>query len=388
MNDMYTIEIHLDDKPISLADEIRSLDSKSLKKSKDDEMPMLLSQTAKNVSTKESSKKEKKKKSKKNKSLLSGAFGTDDEDYEEPDSPSRQELDEDDLLDIEKILSERDGDSDKAIIKEQKKNYKKLKKDDNIYKKEFAEELTILYNLLDETGKFGKSLERDLDAIKGSKARGVSKYTNDLAELILTSKNNKLSILKEISSIKKTIADLKIKADAKDKNKNNEGTNNPEYLAAAYFKNVMNQGRSNFVSSFGGGGGASYDRYDETINRIEAMNESPMTNDDYDDYARIMMDRLSADGVNYRSEEGTKYIQYEPLGVQLYVKKCIDTGEWDFIALDKNRQEVPDYPVPTKRDVGRMKFSDDGNYATDSRGRMYNVIEFYLPEDDDDDDDY
>ena len=50
--------------------------------------------------------------------------------------------------------------------------------------------------------------------MRGQKVRGVNKYANDLAELVLTSKQNKLNILKEISSVKKSIADLKIKADA------------------------------------------------------------------------------------------------------------------------------------------------------------------------------
>ena len=375
---MYTINIYSDDKPISLVDEIKSLDTKPSKKKNDSDEPILLSDIIGKSSEKEP-KKEKTKKSKKKKSILIGAFGTDEE--ENTDGPSEQEIDEDTLLDIEKIMSERGEESDKDIIKEQKKGYKKLKKDGNEYKKEFAEELTLLYNLLDETGKFGKSLEKDLDAIKGSKARGVSKYTNDLAELVLMSKTNKLNILKEISAIKKTIADLKIKAD-KDKAKSSDATNNsPEYLASAYFKNIMNHGRSNFVSNFNGS--SSDDVYDEIINKVEFMNNTPMNDNDYDDYAELMMERLRTDGNNYRSNEGSKYIEYEPLGVQLYVKKCIDTGEWEFVALDKDRQQIYDYPVPTKRDAGRMKFSDDGRYATDSKGRIYNLIEYYLPSDDD-----
>lgn len=384
MEDMYTIDIYLDDKPISLADEIRSLDSKNTKKS-DDDSPILLSSVRPKKNDDEP---KKKKKSKKKNSILISDFGMDDEDYSE-DGRSQQEIDEDTLLDIEKIMAERGEESDKDIIKEQKKGYKKLKKDENPYKKEFAEELTILYNLLDETGKFGKSLERDLAALKGSKARGVSKYTNDLAELILTSKNSKLSILKEISAIKKTVADLKLKADAKEKSKNSDNNNNPEYLASAYFKNIMNHGRSNFVSGFGTGGNddAYNDPYEETITRLESNNiGGNITNDDYDDYTQIMMERLRTDGNGYRSEAGSKYIEYEPRGVQIYVKKCIDTGEWEFVALDKNNIQIDDYPLPTKRDAGRMKFSDDGRYATDSKGRIYNLIEFYLPEEDEDDD--
>ena len=366
MDNYYTIEILTEDNRPSLIDQIKSLPS-----NKTEPEPMILSDSF----NKDAEKKPKKKKKKK--SILLDAVES--ENYEYDDSIT-QEIDEETLLDVENILREAsEEDEDQAIVREQKKGYKKLKKDENVYKKEFAEELTLLYSLLDETSKFGRDLEKDLASLKGSKTRGISKYTNDLTELILTSKQNKLNILKEITSLKKTMADLKIKADGKSKDK--DGNNNPEYLASAYFKNILNHGRGNFINALNNSQSQNDgdDEYDSMIDRIEGIRHTDNSEDEEDRISKYLMERLEG-GNPYRSEEGTKYIEYENRGVKLYVKKCIDTGEWEFIALDKNKIQIYDYPLPSKRDAGRMKFSDDGSYATDSKGRIYNVIEYYLPD--------
>jgi len=366
----YRIEIYTDDEQSqpSLIDEIRSLQQPSKpKKNKNEEIPyddpIMLSDIVTN----------KKSKKKKKKSLLI------DDDIEFDSSTNEdnesKDVDDDTLLDIENILRERNEDDiEDDLTSKGKKGYNDLKKNKNNYKKEFAEELTLLYSLLDETSKFGKTLEKDLNALKGSKVRGVSKYTNELAQLVLTAKQNKLNILKEINGTKKTIADLTMKSEAK--TKDTDSKNNPEYLASAYFKNVLMHGRSNFIDNITSSN-VNYEddeNYDTIIDSIEKEDKP----DEEDTYNRILMSRLEA-GNPYRSDAGTKYIEYENRGVKIFVKKCIDTGEWEFIAIDKNKQQIDDYPVPTKREAGRMKFSDDGEYATDSKGRIYNVIEYFLP---------
>lgn len=372
-SEYYVIDIHTEESPQpSLIDELGSLytnikskRSETIAKSDDDWIPPR--------------EPKKKKKSKKNKIKISDVFdvGTIEDDVS-------QEEQEKDLLDIDELIRQREEDDDNEnIINEQKKNYKKLKKDDNDFKKEFAEELTLLYDLLDETSKFGKALEKDLSSLKGSKVRGISKYTNELAELILSSKQNKLNILKEISGVKKTIADLKIKNDTKNKTKD-EDSNSPERLASAYFKNILSHGRGNFINAYTSDEyiDQGEDEHTALINQIENARSQSAEDEDLERYSKLLMDRLDNSPNPYRSSEGTKYIEYENRNVKLYVKKCIDTGEWHFVAIDKNNCQIDDYPLPSKRDAGRMKFSDDGSYATDAKGRIYNVIEYYLPNDD------
>jgi len=375
-NGYYNIEIYTEDSQQSLpslVDEIKSISSNDKPKKNniidDDTDDMVILSNIK-------PKKNKKKKKKEN--LISDRITDLDSDL---GIMSNDSIDEDTLLDIDSILKEREEDDiEDDLTMKGKSGYNDLKKNKNNYKKEFAEELTLLYSLLDETSKFGKTLEKDLNAMKGSKVRGVSKYTNELAQLVLNAKNSKLSILKEINSTKKTIADLTMKSEAK--TKDTENKNNPEYLASAYFKNILNHGRTNFIQSMTNEP-VSYnddyeDEYGSIIDAIE-QGEKPVSEEDM--YNKILMDRLEANGNPHRSLAGSKYIEYENMGVKILVKKCIDTGNWDFIAIDKNKQQVPDYPLPTKRDAGRMRFSDDGSYATDSKGRIYNVMEYFLPDD-------
>jgi hypothetical protein len=282
------------------------------------------------------------------------------EDEDEPDNS-------DNLIDIDEIFREDDDDSvgDK-IIDEQGKGYEKLKKEENPYKKEFAEELTLLYNLLKETNEFSKELEKKYKSLDSSKVRGVSKYVVELAEAVLASKTNKLSIMKEIANIKKTIADLKIKTE-KDTNKGASGPNSPEYIASAYLKNVLKYGRNRFIQDFGTnsvGAHADEDDEDDLVTKIErtraGITGTYSNDDEYDRFNKIIEDRLENAENPFRSDAGSKYIEYENSGVKIWIKKCIDTGEWEFVALDKNQQQIFDYPIPTRRDTGKIRFSEDG----------------------------
>ncbi len=369
--DTFKIELfYSEDKPSSVVDKIKTLPNiKNTVSSNYDDTPVYNNKVTK---------KPKEKKSKKNKkSKLDDMLALDvrDSSYDDFD---------DGLIDVEEVVeSITNPGSPKNIIKEQKKGYEKLKNEKNNFKKEFAEELTLLYNLLDETNKFGKDLEKELGSLRGSRVRGASKYSNDLAELVLTSKQSKLNILKEITSVKKTIADLQIKSEGKNKEKD-EGSRSPEYLASAYYRNILSHGRNDFIKQLSGGG--RDDEYSDIAAEIDTMKQNHFVDEDRD-YTDILEARLTEDGNPTRSYEGSKYIEYENRNVNVVVKRCVDTGEWNLVAIDKHDIEIDDYPLPSRRDLGKMKFSSDGNYATDEYGRMYTVVDYYLDDDDDDEDD-
>lgn len=377
MSDLFEIEVTFGDtkknvSEPSLVDQIKTLPSVSKSKTTDDS-PLYTHKVTKKT-------KEKKSKKEKKKSKLDIILPMDDP-YDDPDDIG--------LINVDDIIEGvKNAGSPKSIIKEQKKGYEKLKKNDNNYKKEFAEEITLLYGLLDDTDKFGKSIEKDLNNLRGSRVRGVSKYTNDLAELVLTSNQTKLNILKEISSVKKSIADLQLKSEAKNKDKNANDSKNPEYMASAYFRNVLTHGRTDFIKHIGGRDDDDYDEYNSIVEEIEDSKRNGFVTNDVDkDYTDILEARLNEDGNPMRSYAGSKYIEYENRNVKPVVKKCIDTGEWHLAAIDKHGVEIDDYPLPTRRELGKMKFSADGNYATDEFGRMYSVYEYYLDEEDNDDED-
>lgn len=298
----------------------------------------------------------------------------------------------DQLIDDELYDENPDGMPDEfdGIIDENRKGYTKLKTDENAYKKEFAAELTLLYNLLDETSKFGKELERKYNSLENSKVRGISKYTNELAETILSSKQNKLNILKEISGIKKTISDLKIKTEGKNK-AGTDGGASSEAIAAQYLKGILQYGRQNFVKNLTTNPPIQEDEFDTDL-LVDADDLDAKTNVygifpsavpelrvTEDRYAQMIRDRLMTEQNPYRTEDGNKYIQYENRDVKIMVKRCIDTNEWEFVAIDKDSMQVSGYPLPNPASCKPMTFSGDGRLATDSKARTYKVISYHSP---------
>ena len=258
------------------------------------------------------------------------------------------------------------------LTKKGKRSYDKFKEDENVFKKEFAEELTMLYDLLDDANKFNKKLIKKYDSIDGSKAKGTSKYLNDLIASVLTSNTNKLQIIKEITNLKKTIQELKIKADGKKIGLGEDGS--LEDQANSFFSNIMGVGRNNFISALNGD-----DDHFEAImysddQDIEYVNTLP---DVQEDLNNKINERLMNEETN-RSSTADKYIIYENLKPEYVILFNVMDNSWEVVAVDKDGQRIPDYPVPTRRDLGKVKFSHDNRYATDAYGRTYKVMEKYV----------
>lgn len=370
----YEIFIDIGDEKTDLISEIKSL-KKPEKTEKSENEPLLLS----NIKTKKKDKKEKKKSLALDLEIMNGGeIESLDSFINKKEEDNKESFKVKEFVSIDDLLNDRNDDDDKSqaeeLLDEQCSGYSKLKKEANQYKKEFAEEITLLYNLLKDTNKFSKELEDMYSYITNNRLRerGMSKYTIDLANTILSATSNKIQILKEINNVKKTIQDLKLKSE---KNKD-EKTTSTEALASHYFKNLVNYGRSKFIKEYEGS--SSDGDYDIS----EFVNLNAISDNESDKYMDLIEDRLDNLDIKLRSDEADKYIEYENMGVQIKIKKCIDTNEWNFIAVDRHNQQIPDYPTPTKKSAGTVKFSPDGNYATDEQGRTYSVIEYYSPDED------
>ena len=164
---------------------------------------------------------------------------------------------------------------------------------------------------MDEVNKFNKELEKKYKSVEGSKTRGISKWTTELINSMLSAKTSKLQILKEISNIKKTIADLKIKQDGK--KANIEGEKSVDLLASQYFQNVLKYGRNKFIQDLG----SSRDDEDEIDDLLEQIEKNKMSysSDELERIQSYIEERLETEGNPFRSEAGSKYIQYENRGV-------------------------------------------------------------------------
>ena len=253
-----------------------------------------------------------------------------------------------------------------------KRSYDKYKEDENEFKKEFAEELTMLYDLLAETNKFNKKLSKKYDDMEGKKAKGTSKYTSDLIESMLSATSTRLQIIKEINTLKKNIQELKIKSDGKYAKMGGDGSLEDD--ANSFFQNIMGVGRNNFVSALNGDPDFHVTDSDySTDDDIEYANVLP---DAHNAIHEMINERLESEGTN-RSSDADMYIIYENLKPELIVMYSVVDNTWEMIAVDKNGQRIQGYPVPTKKDLGKMKFSQDKKFATDAYGRSYKVMEKY-----------
>lgn len=254
------------------------------------------------------------------------------------------------------------------LTRKGKRSYDKYKEDENEFKKEFAEELTMLYDLLDDANKFNKKLIKKYDSIDGSKAKGTSKYLNDLIASVLTSNTNKLQIIKEITNLKKTIQELKIKSDGKYAK---TGDDSLESQANSFFSNIMSVGRNNFISALNGDDMQFVDVEYSSDTDIEYANTLPDVQNEIHD--RINERLMNEDSL--RSTEAEKYIIYENLQPEYKILRSAMDNTWEVIAVDKDGHRIHDYPVPSRAQLGRCKFSSDGKWMTDAYGRSYKVID-------------
>lgn len=309
-------------------------------------------------------------------------------------------------IDIDKIAQRfEEGEADKIVGKEKRK-YDKRKKDQNPYKKEFAEETTLLYNLYDEVGTIVKSLEKIIKGSEGRRVQGQSKYYNDAVSNLLQAKNSQLAIVDKLTGVKKVMADLKLKDDAA-KAKNGENENKFEHSAAAFLQQTMQHGRRDYLRAVRGTDRPSFLKgaYDE---EEEYMGNAPMdpepdeddifsdedgdevrsyrrqtiqdlkhrvpgyTDEEQEDIRQAIADRLASEGNSARSEKGNKFIHYEKQGVEVIIQRDIDTDDFNFAALDSNGNIVHDYPLP--ENYGNIKFN--GPVANDRYGEAFRVVEY------------
>ena len=346
---------------------------------------------------KKEKKKEKKKDKKKKKKSENNLSSMLDDSYEFNSDIETEEYSS--LLDVDndaiKLLLSDGEDSIADVIIGEGRDYNKYKKSGDKLMEQFGPELTYLYDLLDEVNIFGRELDKQFNFVSGSKARGMSKTSNDLTQNIISNKKTKLDVVKEIASIKKTIEDLKLKHEnAVAKRAGGEaGDLSNEASAAMFMSNIMKVGRNNFVEALENNDEQYNYDMDKALNALssdydndweEEQNSSKSVfydsfydEDEIGEIDEMIDSRLDKEDYASRTASGDKYIMYETQQPSIMIKKCIDNGDWNFIAVNKDKQEIAGYPLPDKETLGRMKFSADGNIATDKYGRTYRVVEYY-----------
>ncbi len=275
--------------------------------------------------------------------------------------------------DIDSILDgdSSSGDDDMDFVSKLKlKNKDKAKADGDLFdtdgkgvkkfknvESKFKPELANLQKLLKDNEETSKVIRSVLTPLLTSKARGSSKLVSDLLMALNSANNNRLAVVKELSSVKKAIYDLKIKLD---KDKDDTLGMPADQFGSQLFDELFKQGRRNVIDAA--------NQYNPSFNEYVTTT----ANQNFED---IVDQRLSTESNEYRSEDGNKMIQYENRHPELCIQKSFSTGDISVVAIDSNGVVIDDYPVPTVEELGRLSFNNDSGTCNDITGRTYKVIE-------------
>ena len=283
---------------------------------------------------------------------------------------------------------------------EKRKKKKDLRKQ---YEAQYRDESAMLTALLKETNEDIGKFRSVLDKMLKTSVRGASKTLTDLASTVVSANGNRLQIIKAKIDIKNKITDFVLKEQAKKKN-DDEGVGfDQEAFGAQFMQNLFTQGNKEFTNSLQSTPAAiSQEEYDSYLRETPTPHYSePVPNQTYTEQAPVheqpsyesapteldtdLQDNLNELSSEYegneifdRSEAGDKLIEYESAGVNIKIRRWIDSSgdmDWEFVAVDREGTEIYDYEVPSKEACSPVKFTDGSRMATDKFGRSYEIID-------------
>lgn len=291
--------------------------------------------------------------------------------------------DKDDDKKDKKKKKKKDKDKKKKDKKDKKKKLKKnkmdlsalniyeeddeeeAKKNDEFYQYRFRGSLILLKDILKEIDDNIFDNKKFLEDLKQGKIGDIrvklspmtiSNQMSNVSGLIST----KLNVVKQITDINKVISDFELKkatADGKEK-KDESKEQNSKLIMDKMFDSLINFDMPE----------------DPTITKKKKEKKEKKKNKD-DEYDNIddRIDALIESGEMELTDNEQAFKYEADGGVEIAIEKSLNTGKWNFIALNGDGDEVGDYPLPSKSNVGTVKFSENGETAKDSLGQKYNV---------------
>lgn len=248
-----------------------------------------------------------------------------------------------------KKKKKKDLEDDEDLFDTKGKGDKKAK---NVEAK-FKGELANLQRLLKDNEGTVKMLQTVIEPLLSSKARGSSKIFSELVSSLISANNNRLSTIREIGNLKKSIIDLKIKLSKDDKD---NSTLPADQFGSQLFDQLFRQGRADVINNV--------NSYNQDMSQFVSNTAS---------FDEICNDRLSNEINEYRSEEGSLMIAYETRQPEICIRKDFE-GHVEVVAIDNCGVEIDDYPVPSIDQLGKLTFNSDSGTCTDHTGRVFKVI--------------
>lgn len=248
---------------------------------------------------------------------------------------------------------------------------------EEFYEQRFDGSLALLRDLLRDVNHQTEDGQAFLEMLKQTpRQRGfltaITNQTSNIASLI----NTKLSVIKEITSVNKSISDLELKRMAKTGKGPNgeavEGENNDDYILDQAFNKLMSMETPTIKmkkKKKKNKGEASTFNLPEGERAIEELDD-----DDYDDLLDERINEMITSGDLALTENELAFKYENDPSIRIVIRKNASTQRWEFEALDGNNEIVDDYPLPSKKACGRMQFDVDKSIARDRIGNTYEVF--------------
>ena len=276
-------------------------------------------------------------------------------------------IDEDswnDMLDRFNTLSPIDD-----ITMQDRLRYRRKAEGDK-YDAMFDKERSMLNDVLSDLQSRSKIVNTSLKNMVKTKPSGgrggVSKVFTELVEASNSLDLAKLNVIKELVNVKKSAIDLRIK---EQKNLPQEDENDVDTVADQFFKRLTGAGpkqmQGTMISKYANGNtDPDYDENGELINEPTFNLSQPLSMAGYDGY----------EDINEIDADAHGYIRNEANGVDVFVYRY-DDGSLEFVALDKDGNEIYDYELPNNDLLYSMTVKPMSPYAYDEYGRQYKIVD-------------
>lgn len=232
----------------------------------------------------------------------------------------------------------------------------------SLYKQRFSSSLILLRDLMkeiDDSIYDNKELLAQLkkgyigDIRVKISPMAIASQNGSISQLI----NTKLATIKQITDVNKSISDLELK---KMSNDQKVKANDPA-AAGLSDKALIDKVFNDLIN---------FDMpEDPTIEKKSKKKKKKEK--EYDSIEDRLKDLEDSGEITFNENE--EAVKYERMGVRVAIRMSINTNEWEFFAIDSNGDEVFDYPLPMKKNIGKVKFSEDFKTGKDELNNVYDV---------------
>lgn len=271
--------------------------------------------------------------------------------------------------------------------------------EDRIYTKRYVDSIKMVMLAMEETDNYIDQCSEIIDNMKSIRGKGSSMTMNEQAKIRSSLMTNKLQLIKEYNSIKKTICDFELKStkstEAESSKENSEfimgnllskiledGMTTDMQLATKKAQQdelyKITNGASNQKTTVTEMADKYYNKTDDNYQLPTSYNLASLNNDLGTDFSNITSNHhydnnIYAANSNVGFSDGqVNLFKHEAQGYDIVVVYKND-NDWDYVAIDCDGNVIPNADVPNK-EVNKLKFNLDINKATDKVGRTYKVM--------------